>query len=336
VTAPDGGELSGHAIQDALKAVDAAVIRLRARIEQRLPTWLPRTAESLYDAAVTFNGRPIWRVQADRHVLAKVALDLGARAHRTISQASALVFSGRPFVGKYTGGRYEMVVPNASPQTAAILGAAIEDARQRELRHIERLAGILDKVGINLGEAQKLDTYIQLGFRADDVAQQYGLQPDTPYEVVGHNFQTDLARLQPKDGGPEIEVPGAVVEEQFEAWHAPKQTIERPGERPPTPIERSEEEWEAIRQRWRDVTLDEGPGSVVEFDDEEPEAPQAPPAAPPSTPQYVPLGLTEEPAWAQETVTRGPSVAPVTPEVKQPVTYAPTVEPEVTRVMRTV
>jgi hypothetical protein len=280
VFSPNGEPLTGVDRQEVLYAMARLAMR-SARLEAHAPRG-PRIAGRGYYARVAFAGPGGLDLISDERIsmtaLGKLALHYDVKTARKFDAGEELVFFGSSRIGPHGGGRYVLEV-DAAPEdrmhVTTQLAAAIEGARRQGIRHVKRLASIMRKVGIDIGEAQLPQMRIELGSGWEDKASEFGIDPEESYEVIRHNFKTDEVTLRPTGEGADVVLPADTIEFAF---------VKAPGLAPagPTtfeytpvtpsgpPVERSEEEWEAIRQKWQDVTYDDGPGSTTSF---EPEAP---------------------------------------------------------------
>jgi hypothetical protein len=153
-------------------------------------------------------------------------------------------------------------------------GRKAGERKRAALAGFKRFASIMEKLGINVDEAMLPHIRIE----APNVP---GVDPEESYEVIHHNFRTNEITLKPTGEGENIVLPEQVIEDQFNAASgvAPGAESGIPYEFLPPhkeqPVQRTDEEWEDIRQKYRDLYSDspEGTGLMEMTEDDVEPAP---------------------------------------------------------------
>lgn len=181
--------------------------------------------------------------------------------HRVVSQMQngAKSVRARVYQGK------TVQDPFASPQTREAQN------RQAHLEPIKRFARLIEKMGADLDTLKLPRMVVYFDPRdeieASEMQTKYGIEPEVAYEFAHHDFKGARVVLAPIEGGESVTVPENVVEDSFyidrlSASEAkPKKTPQEREygrwQRPEwKPVERTPEEWEKLREKWRNVTYE--------------------------------------------------------------------------------
>jgi hypothetical protein len=166
-------------------------------------------------------------------------------------------------------------------------GRKAGERKRAALEGFKRFAAIMEKLGIDVDEASLPHIRIE----APNVP---GVDPEETYEVINHNFRTNEVTLKPTGGGENVVLPEQTIEDSFSAASgiAPGSESGIPYQFMPSepfqPVERTEQEWEDIRQKYRDLYSESPEGTGVPEEDLEDETDTPAFGAPAFDPSQIP------------------------------------------------